>query len=71
MNTSVKIIKFYDNLRKVVTKNNISVLDPYTNSSVKKIYRNFYNKYFDDTKKRIILFGINPFRRWDYRNTFY
>ena len=62
MNTSVKIIKFYDNLRKVVTKNNISVLDPYTNSSVKKIYRNFYNKYFDDTKKRIILFGINPGR---------
>ena len=62
MNTSVKIIKFYDDLRKVVTKNNISVLDPYTNSSVKKIYRNFYNKYFDDTKKRIILFGINPGR---------
>tara|TARA_B100002052_G_C15785033_1_gene553501 strand:- start:89 stop:763 length:675 start_codon:yes stop_codon:yes gene_type:complete len=62
MNTSDKIIKFYDNLRKVVTKNNIAVLDPYTNSSVKKIYRNFYNKYFDDTKKRIILFGINPGR---------
>tara|TARA_B100000579_G_scaffold412278_1_gene403888 strand:+ start:2033 stop:2707 length:675 start_codon:yes stop_codon:yes gene_type:complete len=62
MNTSDKIIKFYDNLRKVVTKNNISVLDPYTNSSVKKVYRNFYNKYFDDTKKRIILFGINPGR---------
>ena len=62
MNTSDKIIKFYDNLRKIVTKNNIAVLDPYTNSSVKKIYRNFYNKYFDDTKKRIILFGINPGR---------
>ena len=62
MNTSDKIIKFYDNLRKVVTKNNIAVLDPYTNSSVKKIYRNFYNKYFYDTKKRIILFGINPGR---------
>jgi|TARA_B100000902_G_C27264295_1_gene892603 hypothetical protein len=62
MKTSLKIIKFYDNLEKISFNKKIEVLDPYKNPEVKKIYNSFYTKFFNDNNKRIILFGINPGR---------
>ena len=62
MKTSLKIINFYDNLERISYKSKIEVLNPYIRPEVKKIYKAFYHKFFDDNKKRIILFGINPGR---------
>ena len=62
MKTSLKIINFYDNLEKISHKSKIEVLNPYISPEVKKIYKTFYHKFFDDNNKRIILFGINPGR---------
>ena len=62
MKTSLKIIKFYDNLKKVSNFKNIDVLDPYISCEASKIYNTFYRKFFNDNNKRIILFGINPGR---------
>ena len=62
MKTSLKIINFYDNLKKISYKSRIEVLNPYISPEVKKIYTAFYHKFFDDNNKRIILFGINPGR---------
>ena len=62
MKTSLKIIEFYNNLEKVSSDNKIEVLDPYKNPEVKEIYNSFYSKFFNDSDKRIILFGINPGR---------
>ena len=62
MKNSLKIIEIYNNLEKVNTPKNTNILDPYSDKKVQKIYRKFYKKYFHDSKRRIILFGINPGR---------
>ena len=62
MKNSLKIIEIYNNLEKVNTPKNTNILDPYSDKKVQKIYRKFYTKYFHDSKRRIILFGINPGR---------
>ena len=62
MKNSLKIVAFYNNLEKVYSPKNINILDPYSNIEVKKIYKKFYCKYFDDTRRRVIIFGINPGR---------
>ena len=62
MKNSLKIIQFYNNLEKVYSPKNISILDPYSDKKVQKIYKKFYRKFFHDTRRRIIIFGINPGR---------
>ena len=62
MKTFLKIIEFYDGLEKLSTPGNISVLDPYTEPEIKNLYKKFYKKYFNDSKRRILIFGINPGR---------
>ena len=62
MKTFLKIIEFYDGLEKLSTPGDISVLDPYTEPEIKNLYKKFYKKYFNDSKRRILIFGINPGR---------
>jgi len=40
----------------------ITILNPYKKPEVKNAVQKFFNKYFDDNKKRIFVFGINPGR---------
>ena len=62
MKTFLKIFKFYDDLEKLSTPGDISVLDPYTEPEIRNVYKKFYKKYFNDSKRRILIFGINPGR---------
>ncbi len=57
-----KVLNYYNNLEKNTVPENIEVLDPYCKDEVKKIQRDFYGRYFKDSKRRIIIFGINPGR---------
>lgn len=40
----------------------VTFINPYRNESVLKFADNFYTKYFNDNRKRVIVFGINPGR---------
>src|SRR5688572_16264512 len=40
----------------------IEVLDPYSNSQVFDLCRQFYRKYYNDNNPRTMLLGINPGR---------
>jgi hypothetical protein len=40
----------------------IEVMNPYKERSVRDCFRAFLKKYFDDTRKRVLIFGINPGR---------
>ena len=62
MKNSIKIIEFYNNLEKGSSPKNINILDPYSDKKVQKIYKKFYKEFFNDTRRRIIMFGINPGR---------
>ncbi len=42
--------------------NEINVMNPYLNEETKTLTTKFYNKYFNDNKKRTAAFGINPGR---------
>ncbi len=41
---------------------NIQILNPYKKKEVKRIVTVFFKKYFDDSKNRTFVFGINPGR---------
>lgn len=58
-----KVIDFYNNLElKLTLPDSISLLNPFTDHAVKKVFREFYTRYYPDPGKRIIIFGINPGR---------
>jgi hypothetical protein len=58
-----KAIKFFQSLEAPEDiDENIEFLNPYKNEEVRKITSSFYNKYFNDNKKRIFVLGINPGR---------
>jgi hypothetical protein len=40
----------------------IEVMNPYKNPETLKCVRNFFTKYFNDERRRIFIFGINPGR---------
>lgn len=40
----------------------VEVMNPYVDATVRRNFRAFVNKYFDDDRKRVFLFGINPSR---------
>lgn len=60
-----KILEFYKKLSK--TSLNIpegfKIINPYNNSSVKEITTKFYNKFYNDNKKRRMILGSSPARR--------
>ena len=41
---------------------NLGTMNPYENEAVQNIVTEFYNKFYKDNNKRIILLGINPGR---------
>lgn len=57
-----KIIPFYLNLQAPPLPGGIGILYPYNDSTVKKVVRTFYNKFFSDNNNRRLLLGINPGR---------
>ncbi len=63
MNFAERVINYYRNLHiENELPEGIGVLNPYTNDTVLNVCRQFYNKYYNDTKGRIFIIGINPGR---------
>lgn len=40
----------------------VEVMNPYKEKSVRECFRGFLDAFFDDTKKRVLILGINPSR---------
>ena len=63
MNFAERVINYYRDLHiENELPEGIGVLNPYTNNAVINVCRQFYNKYYNDTKGRIFIIGINPGR---------
>jgi len=64
MNFGEKAIQFYQELEPPKTRvtNGIEILNPLEEESVRNILEAFYQKYYQDERKRIFLIGINPGR---------
>ncbi|MBS4035244.1 MAG: DUF4918 family protein [Ignavibacterium sp.] len=63
MSFSTKAKKYFLNLRTPsILTNGIEVINPYKLPDVRKAVGNFYNKFYNDDKKRIYMIGINPGR---------
>jgi len=63
MDFAGRIIQYYSNLSLDVNlPQGINVLNPYNDSTVLKICKQFYDKYYNDTHGRVIILGINPGR---------
>ncbi|MEQ8549549.1 MAG: DUF4918 family protein [Cyclobacteriaceae bacterium] len=63
MNLAGQILDFYASLRspKNLPKT-VKVMNPYQDFTAQAITKEFYEKFYDDTQSRIVLFGINPGR---------
>ena len=60
---SHKAINFFTNLNSPHNlPYDIGILNPYKNKEVKKITAEFYEKFFNDSKERFFILGINPGR---------
>ncbi len=60
---ATKLIGYYESISKPeVHTQNVEILYPFGDSLVIEAIRSFYNKYYTDEKKRIMLIGINPGR---------
>lgn len=63
MTFSEKAISFFSHLDlKLPASLHIEVLNPYKNPETNKCVERFFTKYFDDNRKRVFIFGINPGR---------
>ena len=64
---SEKILKYCDTLSKINIEpfDNYKVINPYFDNKeqIKLITKKFYNKYYNDNKKRKLILGSNPARR--------
>lgn len=60
---ATKALDYYLNLpREFSLPDGISVMNPYSDPEVKRVTTAFFKKFYDDTKPRIPLIGINPGR---------
>jgi len=60
---SSKAIDYFSNLKSPVKlPPKIEVLNPYENDAVKNTVNAFYQKFYNDDRKRIYILGINPGR---------
>jgi len=58
-----RILDFYSTLKiKEQLPQGVEILNPYKKAEVMKVCTAFYNKYYNDTKGRIMILGINPGR---------
>src|SRR3972149_12017619 len=60
---SSKAIDYFSNLKSPVKlPPKIEVINPYENDAAKNTVNAFYQKFYDDDRKRIFILGINPGR---------
>ncbi len=63
MKLSEHILDFYFSLPKTFSPpNGVEVIYPYDTPETRRVMETFYRKYYDDTRPRRLLFGINPGR---------
>ena len=63
MTFSKQILDFYFSLPKKLTlPNGVDPIYPFDKPETKEVMQEFFNKYYDDTKPRTYLVGINPSR---------
>ena len=63
MTIAEKVIQFYTSMdRKWKLPAGFDLIDPFNNEETVDIFSSFYHKYFNDTKRRHFLMGINPGR---------
>ncbi len=63
MSFSSKAIRYFLRLKSPAEfPGGVKVLNPYVLAEVKKVVKNFYNTYYNDSNKRIYMIGINPGR---------
>src|SRR5438067_2234225 len=61
-NWAEHILSFYKQLKPPQLPGSIEWLHPQKDPNVLSIMEQFFNKYYSDTKPRIVLLGINPGR---------
>ena len=58
-----RALNYFINLRTPTNlPSGIKIMNPYLNNETKNVTKKFFVKYFNDDKKRILAFGINPGR---------
>src|SRR5687767_12625510 len=58
-----KAYKFFTHLElKHKLPPGVEVMNPYKERTVRECFRAFLRLHFDDTRKRVLIFGINPSR---------
>ena len=63
MQLSNKILDFYFSLPKSFNPpNGVEIIYPYDHPETRRVMEVFYTKYYNDTRPRTLLFGINPGR---------
>ena len=63
MKLSEQILDFYFSLPKTFSPpNGVEIIYPYDIPETRRVMETFYRKYYDDTRPRRLLFGINPGR---------
>ena len=63
MNFADRVIKFYQSLKiNSPLPDGIEILNPYKKREVIDVCKTFYDKYYDDSKGRRLILGINPGR---------
>lgn len=63
MTFSKQILDFYFNLPKALPlPHGVEVIYPFDDLETKRVMQTFFNKYYDDTRPRTYLIGINPGR---------
>ncbi len=63
MKLSEQILDFYFSLPKNFSPpNGVEIIYPYDIPETRRVMETFYRKYYDDTRPRRLLFGINPGR---------
>ena len=62
MTFASRAYRFYTSLRAPSVPRGISVMNPYAERTTLRCVRAFLEKYFDDSRPRVLVFGINPGR---------
>jgi len=63
MTLADEILNFYFSLPKTFSPpNGVEVIFPFDNPETRRVMETFYRKYYDDTRPRRLLLGINPGR---------
>lgn len=63
MSFANKAIIYFSGLKSLgAVLKSVDLVNPYNSEVVKDVLRKFYKKYFNDSNKRLFVFGINPGR---------